>query len=349
MPSVLRRTDGQGLLYPGRTNSLVAGTESGKTWIALHACVEAIGDGLPVMFIDLEDGPAGTVDRLKALGVGYEDMIHSFTYLHPDDPISALQHNRWGRRAADDLGTKNHGFLMRELAAVNPRLIIVDGMSVLYGLHGLDTNDVTGTDHINNWLKELVLNDETTVVVIDHTGKGAVRGSTPIGSQHKLSMVQGACIQVFPVTKPRRGGIGELELIVIKDRPGWVRKVSEGREGHELAAFATVNSEKDGITEIRISPPGGDEVTADLDADDGRVVTETLVGKLSEYIAEVFRGDFGLKLSRSDIEDMVEDAYGVRDSKASYQRALDALVKGPKPVLVRSGDGRATRYSFRAP
>jgi hypothetical protein len=335
-PSVLRRTDGQGLLYPGRTNMLVAGTESGKTWIALQACVETIGDGFPVMFIDLEDGPAGTVDRLKALGVGYEDMIHSFTYLNPDEPLALMQKNRWGRQEASDLGRRNHDGLLRELESVNPSLIVVDGMSVLYGLHGLDTNDVGGTDVINTWLKSLVgPSNDRTVVIIDHTGKGAVRGSQPIGSQHKLSMVQGAAIQVYPVTKPKRGGVGELELIVIKDRPGWVRAVALGREGNELAATAVIDSTKEGVTSILIEAPAPDEIGVDLDADGGKVVTETMIGKLREYIPRVFAGDPHLELTGPEIQARVHTMFGIEYGDQVRRDAVEALVKAK--ILAKSG------------
>jgi hypothetical protein len=289
-PTVLRRSDGHGLLYPDRTNMLVAATESGKTWVAFLAAMQVIGDGQPVLYIDLEDGPAGTVERLKALGMGHEDIQHSFTYLNPDQPLASMQQNRWGRHSPSDLGMKNLEGLNREIEATLPSLIVVDGMSVLYGLHGLDTNDVTGTDVINNWLKSLVAaSPGACVVVIDHTGKGAQRGSQPIGSQHKLSMVQGSCIQVFPVEKPRRGGTGLLELIVIKDRPGYVRQVSQGREGHEIAALATVDSVKEGETRIFLDPPGGEEVTADLDADDGRAISRTQDGQIRADIERMLR------------------------------------------------------------
>lgn len=347
-PSVLRRDDGQGLLYPGRTNMLVAGTESGKTWIALQACAQSISDGLPVMYVDLEDGPAGTVERLKALGVGYDDIMAGFTYIHPDEPHADMQQNRWGRRQPTDLGVRNQVALDKALEAVNPRLVVVDGMSVLYGLHSLDTNDVTGTDVINGWLKSLVLTDDTTVVIIDHTGKGAQRGSQPIGSQHKLSMVQGACLQVFPVEKPRRGGTGELELIVIKDRPGWVRKVSQGREGHELAAFATVDSRQDDRTSIAIEPPNGDpdSVTADLDADAGRAQQVTQDAQLRDDVLELLAIAPEEGMSKLSMEVWLKEKLGRRFGTERWEAVIGSLVA--KEMIEHNGkSGRYSRYTLR--
>jgi len=345
-PTVLCRSDGQGLLYPGRTNMLVAGTESGKTWIALYAALQTIGAGQPVLYIDLEDGAAGTVDRLKALGMGHEDIQHGFTYVNPEQPLASMQQNRWGRHQPSDLGVRNLEGLSKTLEAVNPALIVVDGMSVLYGLHSLDTNDVTGTDVINNWLKSLVLTDETTVVVIDHTGKGAQRGSQPIGSQHKLSMVQGSCIQVYPVEKPRRGGTGLLELIVIKDRPGWVRKVSEGREGHELAALATVDSVKDGETRITIDPPGGEEVTADLDADDGRAISRTQDGQIRADIERMLR-ESPEGLSGMEMQKRLR-GLGGEFSHERWATALSAMLEAG--VIEHNGKGnKGSLYALRWP
>ena len=45
---------------------------------------------------------------------------------------------------------------------------VVDGMTVLYGLHGLDSNDNASTDVITGWLKQLTRNGRSTVIVIDH-------------------------------------------------------------------------------------------------------------------------------------------------------------------------------------
>lgn len=46
------------LIYAGRINPLQGEPGGGKTWVALHACVEAITEGHHVMYIDLEDHPS---------------------------------------------------------------------------------------------------------------------------------------------------------------------------------------------------------------------------------------------------------------------------------------------------
>jgi hypothetical protein len=56
-PSILRRTDDIGLLYPGKLHALYAEPEGVKTWLALAACHEQIQLGEP-----------GAVPGLRGLG-----------------------------------------------------------------------------------------------------------------------------------------------------------------------------------------------------------------------------------------------------------------------------------------
>jgi hypothetical protein len=56
-------------------------------------------------------------------------------------------------------------------------------------------------------------------------------------------MVQGTLLQVWPVRQPVLGSIGELELIVLKDRPGQVRKNAGRISGRaQVAAKVTIDS-----------------------------------------------------------------------------------------------------------
>src|SRR5690606_12120035 len=68
IPEVLQRDDGQGLMYAGRVNMLYGSSESAKSWIALHACMQEMSKGERVMYLDFEDEPVNTLDRLKRLG-----------------------------------------------------------------------------------------------------------------------------------------------------------------------------------------------------------------------------------------------------------------------------------------
>jgi hypothetical protein len=167
-----------------------------------------------------------------------------------------MQRDRWGTSHVSPTGQKNQELFEHALETIDPTLIVADGMTVIYGLHGLDANDSVSTDIITGWLKKLTRNGRTTVIIIDHTTKGAERGSTPIGSGHKQAMVQGSMIQVWPVKQPMPDAVGEVELIVLKDRPGQVRKISvkSGMKA-QLAATVELDSLVPGVTTVTISAP----------------------------------------------------------------------------------------------
>lgn len=254
-PTLLSRTDGKCLFYPGRVNSLFGGSESGKSWIALDACVEEIAKGERTLYIDFEDEPEGTLARIRALGVGDFDIQNQFKYIHPEGPLSDMQRSKFGAKPTED-GMRSAVIFKTLLDTYDPTLIIADGMTALYGLHALDSNDAMSTDVITTWLKGATRGGRTTVVVIDHTGKVAGPGASPIGAHHKIAMVQGAAIRVDPVIRPMPGGIGKIKLIVYKDRPGAVRAVSSNKGAKEqLCGVVTIDSTTPYLTKISIDPP----------------------------------------------------------------------------------------------
>jgi len=242
-PTVLRRDDGHALFYPGRLNMLFAPSESGKTLVALYTALEVMASGERVVYLDFEDEPVNTIERLRAMGAGDDDLRLLFTYIRPDEPIATMQRDHWGGQKTTPVGEANALLFRHTLDQVDPALIIADGMTSIYGLHGLDSNNSVETDVITSWLKSLARNGRTTVIIIDHMSKAGDKGSMPIGSQHKVSMVQGTLLQVWPVRQPVLGSIGELELIVLKDRPGQVRKHAGRISGRaQVAAKVTIDS-----------------------------------------------------------------------------------------------------------
>jgi KaiC/GvpD/RAD55 family RecA-like ATPase len=258
-PTVLTRTDERGLLYPGRVNSLFGLSESGKSWIAYLACVQELAKGERVLFLDLEDSPEGVWDRLQRLGVGADDM-GSFAYVRPEEPLAAMLRGRFSQ--SPDERTEARSARFRALLdSFDPTLAVVDGMTTLYNSHGLDTNAAADTDVISSWLRSLARNGRTTVLVIDHTGKGGDRGSSPVGAHHKIAMIQGTALQVVPVQQPMPGHLGEVDLLVYKDRPGAVRVISGpvARSNRtQLAAKAWIDSTQSGVTRIVLEPPPAD-------------------------------------------------------------------------------------------
>lgn len=307
-PTVLTREDGHGLFYAGRVNMLFGSSESAKSWICMFASAQQIGIGERTMFIDLEDDPQGVVDRLRRIGLAADDARTSFSYLHPEAVIASMQRGKFGASPTDE-GRENEETFRRHLERFDPTLIVVDGMTMLYGLHGLDTNDASGTDVIKSWLFSLTRSGRTTVIVIDHTGKNAGAGASPIGAHHKIAMIQGAALRADAVKRPMPGEHGQVRLTVYKDRLGEVRKISGLVGGNSDTAEQTcgtvhLDSTVEGQTKMWIAPPSGTEIVIDMATAHQRALDEkNRKEELRERVLALFGGDIDVELRTTDLTD----------------------------------------------
>lgn len=359
-PSILEREDGQNLMYPGRLNMLYGPSESAKSWIAMFTCLQVIERGERVVYLDFEDEPVNALDRMRRIGASYDDLRFNFAYVRPEEPLAPMQRSRWGEDQATDVGRKGEAAFQRMLAEVDPAVIVADGMTVLYGLHGLDSNDSVQTDVITSWLKSLTRNGRSTVILVDHTAKNPQRGSMPIGSQHKVSMVQGSLLQAYPISQPMPGEVGEIELIVLKDRPGKVRAASQkSGEKAQLAARVRMDSRTEGETRITIESPqlnsgptAADAAAAqqekiDLDLRMARAAERAeQIQKENSSVLDCFGGELGKSLSIADIR---QELFGTADPKlvdksdrARVARAVGRLVA--EGWLEQVGQTRAATY-----
>lgn len=344
-PEVCRRNDGACLMYRGRVNMLFGSSESAKSWIAMAICLQEIESGGRALYLDFEDEPVQTLNRLRLLGAVDDDLRAQFSYIRPEGPLADMQRNKWGK----DQPTKSGEFAQDQfdmaLQTLDPDIIVADGMTALYGLHGLDANDAVSTDVITSWLKRLTRNGRSTVIIIDHQAKSAEKGSMPIGSQHKVAMVQGTLLQVWPIKQPMPGDVGEMELVVLKDRPGQVRAHSQktgGRGKAQVAGVVTLDSRTEGRSSLVITPPrrtpsgGGGVLNADgEDVNDVERRVEldfTDMSKMMEKIAQrqddedtligAFRGEIGIRLGSRDLFDIVDPDLPRERTKAALGRLI---------------------------
>ena len=357
-PEVCRRNDGACLMYRGRVNMLFGSSESAKSWIAMAICLQEIETGGRALYLDFEDEPVQTLNRLRLLGAVDDDLRAQFSYIRPEGPLADMQRNKWGK----DQPTKSGEFAQDQfdmaLQSLDPDIIVADGMTALYGLHGLDANDAVSTDVITSWLKRLTRNGRSTVIIIDHQAKSAEKGSMPLGSQHKVAMVQGTLLQVWPIKQPMPGDVGEMELVVLKDRPGQVRAHSQktgGRGKAQVAGVVTLDSRTEGRSSLVITPPrrtpsgGGGTLNADgEDVNDVERQVEldfTDMSKAMEKMAQrqddedtilgAFRGEVGVELNSRDIHDLVDDDL----PRARTKAALDRLISRGWIMAVRGRGG----------
>jgi hypothetical protein len=235
-PEFLARNDGHRLFYKGKINALLGESESGKTWVALHAVAQALQVALKVIYIDFEDSGKGILSRLRALGVE-DEKLKNLTYANPDQNLTLDERID----------------LVDALMEIQPKLIVVDGVNAAMTLLNLDlTSNRDATFFSQQLLKPLALSG-AGVITIDHVTKSKEgRGNYAIGAQAKRADINGAAIMVEVVQPFGRGMTGELILKVTKDRPGRVREVSKEAK---FAGRVLLQSSAEGSVSMVIEAP----------------------------------------------------------------------------------------------
>ena len=243
-PTMLVRDDGACLLYPGRIHALSGEPESGKTWLALHACAEQMDTGRHVVYIDFEDSPAGVVSRLRALQVDTEMIATRFHYIRPVEP----------------LGPEGRHALAQLLTRVQPTLVVIDGLTEALTLHGLALESNRDVAHFLELVPRFIARQGPAVVIIDHVEKDRERrGRWAIGAQHKLAGLDGVSYGLEVIKPVVRDGDGLVRLVVHKDRPGQIRRIAAERK--TAAEFSTHSSES--VLTVTVVTPGGRPRDAD--------------------------------------------------------------------------------------
>lgn len=251
-PTLLARTDGLRLLYPGLTHSISGESGSGKSWLAQWASAEALNDGHEVLYLDYESSAIEVAQRLLILGCSWEVIEASFTYVNPDDAP--------------------HGEEFEALLARRYGLVIVDGVTEALGLSGIAGDNLTNSnDAVTKWHKMLpkrfAVETGAAVVQIDHVTKSKDnRGSYAIGGQAKRASITGASYTVQPKESFGRGRSGSFDLYVGKDRPGAVLASHGGEDtvsGRHIARVDVLSS--DDRVRLELKAPGatsGDRLEA---------------------------------------------------------------------------------------
>ena len=238
-PEFLARNDGHRLFYRGKINALLGESESGKTWVALHAVAQSLHLQEKVIYLDFEDSGKGILSRLRALGL--EDRhFENFTYANPDQNLTLDERID----------------LIDALMEIVPELIVVDGVNAAMTLLNLElTSNRDATFFSQQLLKPLALSG-ACVITIDHVTKSKEsRGNYAIGAQAKRADINGAAIMCEVVLPFGRGMSGELTLKVTKDRPGHVRANSKEAK---FAGTVQLKSSATGSVEMTILAPNGE-------------------------------------------------------------------------------------------
>ena len=315
-PDQLTRTDGVvSLFYRNKVNAVHGEPEAGKGWAVILACKQALERGERVLYADFEDAAVGVVGRLRDVCVPDDDIAALFHYVKPDEPIS------------DDAWTDIEPVLSRGDVA----LVILDGVTEVMELHGLDLGSNTDVATFLKLLPRRLAKYGCAVVEIDHVVKNAdTRGRYAIGGQHKLAGIDGAAYS-FDVVRPfGRGREGLTRISVKKDRPGFVRQHSIGKD---RIAEMHLHSDPDGGVHIDLRPP------ADVSDFRPTVLMERLSRHIETYAGQSQRDIFGEvsgddKAKRTALALLVEGDYvkvepeGRAHRHVSIRPFRDGLVVG---------------------
>jgi len=223
--SLMPRSDGVCLLYPGLTHSIHGESESGKSWIVQAESARVMRNGGTVLYIDFESGPVYLVRRLLDLGCTREQLATQFFYVHPEvKPGTDLaEYGAWSA-----------------IFAARFTLCVIDGVTDALGLWGLSTKD---NDEFSAFAKQvprrIAAETGAAVVMVDHVVKDRDnRGRFAIGGQAKMATLDGAAYVVDVVERLGKGVRGVLSLGVAKDRPGGVRGHGEAQNSHRIQPIA---------------------------------------------------------------------------------------------------------------
>ena len=233
VPTLGLRTDGVGLLYPGRVHSFSGEPGGGKTWLALHLVAQVLADEGSAGMIDYEDTPSAIVSRLLALGVDPEAIRSRFVYVKPEG------------------GIENE--TVARLVALGLDLWIIDSVGEALAVEGLNPN---ADDEVAVWFRRLprrLAYGGAAVGMMDHVAKDReTRGGWAIGSQRKLAAIDGAAYTVDVVTAPTRDADGQLRIKCAKDRHGTHQR------GQQVAEVLVLNADDGGVSVVvrRPAPPG---------------------------------------------------------------------------------------------
>jgi hypothetical protein len=306
-PAVLERSDGVKLIYPGRLNVFMGDSESCKTWIADAAVAAELNQGHHVIILDYEDSAETTVERLRSLGVSADNISAWLTYTNPAGKFDELA------EAVLQEAIKGRG---------DPTLAVVDGVTEAMADIGLDP--ISGPDVATfyggapRWLAHT----GAAVTLIDHVTKSTEgRGRWAIGSERKISGLDGAAYG-FDVIEPfGRGRTGKVKMTVSKDRLGHIRQ-HEGPK--RLIALIELQSWPDGGVTINIDPPDPESSTGFKPTHLMEKVSKVITAQPGLSITALRKavggghGYIDLALELLILEEFVEVRKGTRNAQQHY-------------------------------
>lgn len=190
LPTYFNDNLSEPMFASGLVHWLYGPSETGKSFLALGACLESSG-----IYISLEMGRSQMATRIRKMSYHYLD---SSRFIFPEIFPNI--------RAA-----------LRELVAIPETVIVIDSFAELALLDNADTNNDQDVGRlIHEYIKPLARAGHC-VIVIDHIAKNPSNHEYPLGTQNKKSQSD-VCLFI-----DRQKETGIPELLVTKDRY-WIYK-----------------------------------------------------------------------------------------------------------------------------
>lgn len=242
-PAILHRSDGELVFYKGRVNALVGESESGKSWLAFLACTEEMQAGNNILILDFEDTVENVAMRCLAMriegrGTDKPMLIEHLGYIAPDTMLGEAERDEF------------YGALDR----LQPTVIVVDGVNAAMTLLGLELEKNRDCTQFFQLILKPLAQTGAAVITVDHVTKAKEgRGNYAIGAQAKRAMTDGAMIGVSVVDTFGRGRLGKIETVVLKDKPGGVRKIAEKRGERRVDYLGSliIDARTEGVVDMR--------------------------------------------------------------------------------------------------
>jgi hypothetical protein len=244
-PTLMPRTDGIRLLYPGRVHTFAGESESGKSMVAQAEAARILLEGGTVAYLDFESDASVVVGRILQMGALRDDIAERFLYMRPGVRPQATADDR---RAWKDL-------IDRRLD-----LAVIDGVTEAASVFGVVSKD---NDEITTWnrafARPLAHRTGAAVIQVDHVTKDAEsRGRFAIGAQAKMAGLDGASYVVEVKEPLGRGMRGVISMRIAKDREGGIRPHCgpfRTSDRTQEACRVVVDSTSDGLILVTVEPP----------------------------------------------------------------------------------------------
>jgi hypothetical protein len=238
-PVYFPRTDGKAFLYEDQSHVFWGPSGSLKSFAAMVAAASVVGEGRSVLYVDFEMNKRRFVQRARILGIP-DAMLRSnaksrLYYVRPDDSFAGVREQEF--RSVGE--------------AANPALIVLDGISIAYALHGKDPMSTRDSAEMQRRLSF-----PCSTLAIDHTAKGPAgkrSGSGAFGAQQKRA---GVDVEIEFVSRRSGGHNGQSlsDLYVTKDRDGYIEEFAT--DGY-VGRFMVDSSPWSKGGSVRLDPPSG--------------------------------------------------------------------------------------------